>query len=102
MYYQKPTYKKDTTNKNGGFVEGYKFKEVQTIDLTKETIPSRGENYVDISKEDRVIYVLDGLGYAKLAGKTVRLEKDVVVEIPAGLKFELNGQLKLLCIKARG
>lgn len=95
MFYTKPTYKKDKVN---GFEEGYKFSDVSSLKLTVETNSGGWEN-VEVSKEDRVIYVLKGLGFAKIQGKTFRLEEGKVLEIPAGLEVEMNGQLKFICVK---
>jgi hypothetical protein len=98
MLYKVPTSKKDKAN---GFVESYKFKEISSIDLSIETIVGGWDN-IDVSKEDRAIYILKGLGYAKIAGKTIRLEEDFVLEIPAGQEVEMSGQLKYICVKSRG
>lgn len=107
MHYKRPTSKKE---KVSGFVEGYGFKEVQTLDVTVETNAGGWEN-IDVSKEDRVLIAIKGLGYAKVNGKTYRLEgldhDDIdsypqMLEIPAGVEVEMSGQLKYVCVKARG
>lgn len=97
MLYNKPNYKKEKVN---GFVEGYKFTETSSIDLTIETNVGGWEN-IEVAKEDRVLYVLKGLGFAKIEGKTYRLEEGKVLEIPAGRELEMNGQIQFLCIRSK-
>jgi mannose-6-phosphate isomerase-like protein (cupin superfamily) len=97
MLHHRPNYKKDKVN---GSVEGYKFSETSTIDLTIETNVG-GWEHIEVSKEDRVLYVLKGLGFAKIENKTLRLEEGKVLEIPAGREVEMNGQFKFLCIRAK-
>jgi len=107
MHYKRPTTKKDKVN---GFVEGYNFKEVRTLDVTVETNAGGWES-IDVSKEDRVLIAFKGVGYAKMNGKTIRLEGldtenplayPEVLEIPAGVEVEMSGQLKYVCVKTRG
>jgi len=97
MLFSKPSYKKDKVN---GFVEGYKFTQTSSIDLTVETNVGGWES-IEVAKEDRVLYVLKGLGFAKIEGKTLRLEEGKVLEVPAGLEIEMNGQIQFLCIRAK-
>lgn len=97
MFYKKPTYKKEKVN---GHVEGYKFKDIQSLDLTIETNAGGWDN-MELSKEDRVIYVLAGLGFAKIKGRTHQLEEGIVLEIPSGTEVEMSGQLKYICAKTR-
>lgn len=97
MLYNMPNYKKEKVN---GFVEGYNFKEATSINLTIETNVGGWES-LDVSKEDRVLYILSGLGFAKMNDKTLRLEDNVVLEIPAGVEVEMNGQFKFLCISSK-
>ena len=44
-----------------------------------------------ITTTDSVVYVTDGLGFAKINNKTVRLEEGTIFEIPAGSTVEWNG-----------
>lgn len=97
MFFNKPSYKKEKVN---GFEEGYKFKTVTSIGLTLETNVGGWES-LEASKEDRVLIVKQGLGFAKIQGRNYRLEEDVVLEIPSGTEVEMNGQLKFICITAK-
>lgn len=97
MIYHKPTYKKEKVT---GFEEGYKFKDVKSVNLTIETNVGGWENF-EVSKDDRIIYILDGLGFAKIQGKSLRLEEGKVLEIPAGQEVEMNGQLRFICVTSK-
>lgn len=89
--------KKETA---GGFEEKYGFKQVETIGLTLQTIVGGYEN-LDAVKFDRVIIVKKGLGFAKMQGKSFRLEENEVLEIPQGVSVDLNGQLQFYLISSK-
>lgn len=98
MLYKEPTYKKEKTN---GFIEGYKFKETSSIDLIIETNIGSTNDSLEVSKDDRILYILEGLGYAKIQGRTYRLEAGKVLEVPAGREVSLDGQFKFLNIRSK-
>jgi len=98
MYFDKPSYKKEKVN---GFEEGYKFKTVSNIRLTEETNVGGWET-LEASKTDRVFIVKKGLGFAKVQGKTYRLEEGDVLEVPSGIEVEMSSsQLQYYCITTK-
>lgn len=99
MFYQKAMFKKELKDKDTGFIEGYKFKDVSTLDLCVETIYGSAKRItLETTKEDRLFYVLQGLGFARVSGREYRLEEDSVLEVPAGCEVELSGQIKFISV----
>lgn len=99
MFYHKPMFKKNLADKDTGFTEGYKFKDVTSMDLTVETIYGSAKRIMmDTAQEDRVFYVLKGLGFARISGREYRLEEGSVLEVPAGYDVELSGQVKFISV----
>lgn len=98
MYFNKPSYKKEKVN---GFEEGYKFNHVKTIGLTLETNVGGWET-IAANKHDRILIMNKGLGSAKVHGKTNYLEKDTVLDVPAGTQVELNpSQLEFYFVSSK-
>lgn len=97
MHFDRPSYKKERVT---GFVEGYNFKTIETMGLTLETNAGGWEN-LEASKADRVLIVKRGLGFARMQGKTYRLEEDVVLEVPQGVLVEMNGMFSYFCVSSK-
>ena len=100
MFHQKPMFKKELIDKDTGFVEGYKFKDVSSLDLDIKTVYGSAKRIsLDTAKEDRVFYVLQGLGTARINGREYRLEEHCVLEVPAGCEVEISGQVRFISMK---
>ena len=97
MYYNQPSNKKE---KLTGFEQGYKFKEVSSIQLTRDTNVGGWERQ-EPSKNNRVLIVKKGTGTVKIQGKSHVLEQDVVLEVPQGVLAELDySQLEYFVVKS--
>jgi mannose-6-phosphate isomerase-like protein (cupin superfamily) len=99
MYYAKPTAR---DKKDYGFVESFPLKDVQSLDVSIETVEGSARTIsLETAKEDRIFYVLAGLGFARVGSREHTLEEDAVLEVPAGARVELSGQVKLLVVRSK-
>lgn len=80
--------------RKGGKIEN--FSKLETPYFTIEKIYVKG-SYNDTVKEDFQCYtVIDGSGYITDGEEIIKLEKEETVYIPNNIKYEINGDLKLI------
>lgn len=46
------------------------------------------------AKEDRIIFIKNGVGFARIGNKTLRIDESSVIEIPQGETLELSGNFE--------